>query len=118
MKLEPEFTPTSDTPVFDALVKARTPDDYPAERPYTPQHAAGAPSLAGLIAEHPAARKRVYYAYAIAALVVSFGPDVVIAGVVAGDAVEPFTAWVGLASSVLLKIGTAFGFVAAANVKA
>lgn len=108
----------SDTPIFDEVVKARTPADYPADRPYTPQHAASAPSLAGLIAEHPSARKKVYYGYAIAALVVSFGPDVVIAGVIAGDAVEPFTAWVGLASSILLKIGTAFGFVAAANVRA
>lgn len=72
-------------------------------------------SLAGLLAEHPAGRKAAYYAYATGALVVSFGPDIVIAGVLADSIVPAFVAYVSLVSSILLKIGVAFGFVAAAN---
>lgn len=72
-------------------------------------------ALAGLLAEHPRARKRTYYAYAAAALVVSFGPDIVTAGVLSDNLVPDFVAYVSLASSILLKVGTALGFVAASN---
>lgn len=72
--------------------------------------------LAGLLAEHPAARKRTYYAYAASALIVSFGPDIVTAGILADSSIPAFVAYVSLASSILLKIGVAFGFVAASNV--
>lgn len=71
--------------------------------------------LAGLLAEHPTARKTTYYLYAAAALVVSFGPDVVMAGVLSDAVVPEFTTYVALASSILLKIGTALGFIAASN---
>lgn len=72
-------------------------------------------SLSGLLTDHPRARKRVYYAYAIAALLVSFGPDIVTYRIIADESVPAFVAWVSLASSLLLKIGTALGFVAASN---
>lgn len=71
--------------------------------------------LAGLLNEHPRARKRVYYAYAALALLVSMGPDVVVAGILTDSDTPGFVAGVALASSVLLKLGTAFGFVAASN---
>lgn len=71
--------------------------------------------LAGLLSGRPAVRKRVYYAYAGAALLVSIGPDIVVAGVLSTGAVPGFVAGVALASSILLKVGTAFGFVAASN---
>ena len=71
--------------------------------------------LAGLFAGNDRARKRTYLAYAGAALLISFGPDVVVANVLAADTVPQFVAIVSLASSILLKIGTALGFVAAAN---
>ncbi len=73
--------------------------------------------LSGLLAGKPRARKRAYYAYATAALVVSFGPDIVTAGILADVSVPTFVAYVSLATSILLKVGTAFGFVAASNVK-
>lgn len=72
-------------------------------------------ALAGLLADHPKARKRTYYAYASAALIVSFGPDIVTAGVLSDNIVPDFVAYVSLASSILLKVGTALGFVAASN---
>jgi len=72
-------------------------------------------ALAGLLAEHPTTRKRVYYTYASLALIVSIGPDVVVAGVLSTGAVSGFVAAIALASSILLKVGTAFGFVAASN---
>ncbi len=72
-------------------------------------------ALAGLLASHPSARKRTYYAYAAAALIVSFGPDIVTAGVLSENIVPEFVTYVSLASSILLKIGTALGFIAASN---
>ncbi len=48
-------------------------------------------------------------------LLVSFGPDIVTAGVLTDSTVPTFVAYVSLASSILLKIGTALGFVAASN---
>ena len=72
-------------------------------------------ALAGLLVDHPKARKRTYYAYASAALIVSFGPDIVTAGVLSDNIVPNFVAYVSLASSILLKVGTALGFVAASN---
>lgn len=71
--------------------------------------------LAGLFAGNDRARKRTYLAYAGGALLISFGPDIVVANVLAADTVPTFVAVVSLASSILLKIGTALGFVAAAN---
>lgn len=73
--------------------------------------------LAGLFAGNDTARKRTYLAYAGAVLLVSFGPDVVTAGVLAPDLVPTFVAYIGLGSSLLLKIGAALGFVAAANIR-
>lgn len=72
-------------------------------------------ALAGLLADHPKARKRTYYTYASAALIISFGPDIVTAGVLSDNIVPGFVAYVSLASSILLKVGTALGFVAASN---
>lgn len=71
--------------------------------------------LAGLLSGRPALRKRVYYSYASAALLVSIGPDIVVAGVLTSTATPAFVAAIALASSILLKVGTAFGFVAASN---
>jgi len=73
--------------------------------------------LAGLLAGNPKARKKAYTAFAVTALLVSFGPDILIAGVVSEAIIPTATAYVALASSLLLKIGTAFGFVAASNTK-
>jgi uncharacterized repeat protein (TIGR02543 family) len=72
-------------------------------------------ALSGLFAGNDAGRKRAYLIYASAALLVSFGPDIVTAGIVAGADLPTFTAYITLASSLLLKIGTALGFVAASN---
>lgn len=74
----------------------------------------GAP-LSGLFSGSDLGRKRAYLAYSAAALLVSFGPDIVTAGVLTNSAVPSFVAYVSLASSILLKIGTAIGFVAASN---
>lgn len=74
------------------------------------------PALAGLLAQHPTARTTLYVAYAITALVLSFGADVITWGLITDTAMPEFTKWLGFASSVVLKIGTAFGFVAAANI--
>lgn len=71
--------------------------------------------FAGLLGEHPATRKVVYYSYAAATLLVSIGPDIVVAGVLTDSSTPGFVAAIALASSILLKIGTAFGFVAASN---
>lgn len=72
-------------------------------------------ALSGLFAGNDLGRKRAYLVYAGAALLVSFGPDIVTAGVLLDDVVPTFVAYVSLASSILLKIGTALGFVAASN---
>jgi len=77
----------------------------------------GRAAFAGLLAEHPRARKRTYYGFAAAALLVSFGPDVVTAGVLADGSVPTFVAYVTLSASILLKVGTALGFIAASNTK-
>lgn len=71
--------------------------------------------LAGLFAGNNAARKRTYLIYAGTTLLISFGPDVVVANVLADNIVPLFVAYVSLASSILLKLGTALGFVAASN---
>ena len=76
----------------------------------------GAP-LAGLLAGSPIARKRIYYVYAGAALVISCGSDVVTYGIIPTSGTEALIKGVGLATSILLKIGAAFGFVAASNTK-
>jgi len=118
--------PTSEEPPVD------TPDPETAPAPLTeaelaayaaelPEPVYGAPDastgpLTGLLANSPKARKRAYYAYAGAALVLSFGPDVVVAGVLTSGSVPVFVAVVDLSTSILLKIGVAFGFVAASNV--
>ena len=73
-------------------------------------------ALMQYLAEKPELRKKLYTWFAVVALVVSFGPDIVMAGVLTEDAVPVFSAYIGLASSVLLKIGTAFGFVASRNI--
>lgn len=75
---------------------------------------AGQP-LSGLLAGRPKARKRGYYAYAFLALLISFGPDVITAGVLTAHTQPVFVASIGFATSVLLKVGVAFGFVAASN---
>lgn len=75
----------------------------------------GTGALSGLFAGNDAGRKRAYLIYAGAALLVSFGPDIVTANVLADSTVPTFVAYVSLASSILLKIGTALGFVAASN---
>lgn len=72
-------------------------------------------ALSGLFAGNDTGRKRAYLVYAGAALLISFGPDIVTAGVLTEQIVPEFVAYVSLASSILLKIGTALGFVAAAN---
>lgn len=71
--------------------------------------------LAGLLAGRPEARKKAYYAFATTALIVSFGPDILIAGVLSEAIIPTASAYIALASSLLLKVGTAFGFVAASN---
>lgn len=71
--------------------------------------------LAGLLAGRTLTRKRAYYVYASASLLVSFAPDVIVAGVLTGHEADVTTAVAGLAASLLLKIGVAFGFVAASN---
>lgn len=73
--------------------------------------------LAGLFTNHVSARRRSYFGYSIAALLVSFGPDIALAGFLTGHELNVFTASMVLASSVLLKVGTAFGFIAASNTK-
>jgi hypothetical protein len=72
--------------------------------------------LSGLFSGRDRARKRTYLAYAGAALLISFGPDIVVAGVLSDNVVPSFVAYVSLSSSILLKVGTALGFVAASNV--
>lgn len=71
--------------------------------------------LSGLFAGNDRGRKRAYLIYASAALLVSFVPDVVVYGVLTSEVEPVIVAWAGLSSSLLLKIGTALGFVAAAN---
>lgn len=71
--------------------------------------------LSGLFAGNDRGRKRAYLIYASAALLVSFVPDVVVYGVLTSEVEPVVIAWAGLSSSLLLKIGTALGFVAAAN---
>ena len=73
-------------------------------------------ALMQYLADKPALRKKLYTWFAVIALLVSFGPDIVVAGVLTEDAVPVFSAYIGLASSVLLKIGTALGFVASSNI--
>jgi hypothetical protein len=75
----------------------------------------GQGALSGLFSGNDTGRKRAYLIYAGAALLVSFGPDIVTANVLADNVVPSFVAYVSLASSILLKIGTALGFVAASN---
>jgi len=109
-----------------------TPKPEPAKRLTTKQRVAeaaqlsGLPSgsvdavpdapLAGLFAGNPIGRRRAYFAYAGSALLISFGPDIVTAGVLTAHQTPIFVTWVSLATSVLLKVGVAFGFVAASNV--
>lgn len=71
--------------------------------------------LAGLFVGHATARRRVYFGYAGAALLVSIGPDIGVAGLLTGHDLILMSAIVTLATSVLLKIGTALGFIAASN---
>lgn len=97
--------------IVDTIADAQPYDEYAGD-----VVGESSPALAGLISQHPTARKRLYYAYAVAALVLSFGPDVVTWGVISGADLPQFTMWLGLSSSVLLKVGTAFGFVAASNI--
>ena len=73
-------------------------------------------ALMQYLAEKPGLRKKLYTWFAVVALLVSFGPDIVVAGVLTEEAVPVFSAYIGLASSILLKIGTAFGFVASRNI--
>ena len=82
-----------------------------------PQVDSGLAPLSGLLAGSPKARKNGYYAFAGLALLISFGPDVVIAGILTNSQVGTLDSVLALASSVLLKIGVAFGFVAASNTK-
>ena len=73
-------------------------------------------ALMQYLAEKPGLRKKLYTWFAGVALLVSFGPDIVVAGVLSDEAVPVFSAYIGLASSILLKTGTAFGFVASRNI--
>jgi len=73
--------------------------------------------LAGLLAAHTKGRKRAYIVYASLCLILSFGSDLVTYGIVTGNHITTLTAWVGFSTSALLKVGTAFGFVAASNAK-
>jgi hypothetical protein len=73
--------------------------------------------LAGLLAGKVALRKRVYVAYAATALVISCGSDVVTYGLLSAHASTVLVTVVGLSTSVLLKVGAAFGLVAASNTK-
>jgi hypothetical protein len=73
--------------------------------------------LAGILATHTALRRRSYVAYAGLALIVSFGPDIVTAGVLTAHVDAVLVATIGITSSILLKIGVALGFVAASNAK-
>lgn len=102
--------------IYDTRTGERTDVAEPA--PVAPESAdadaPGAP-LSGLLTGKVLTRKRAYLAYASAALVVSFAPDIVTAGVLSGHEASALTMWAALASSILLKVGTAFGFIAAAN---
>lgn len=82
----------------------------------TSEDANAAAPLSGLFSGNPKGRKRAYLWYSATALVVSFGPDIVTANVLADQAVPTFVAYISLATSILLKVGTAFGFVAASNI--
>jgi hypothetical protein len=73
--------------------------------------------LAGLFSGHVTARRRAYFTYSITALVISFGPDIALAGFLSGHQLTVFTASLTLAASIVLKVGTAFGFIAASNTK-
>ena len=73
------------------------------------------PDLSGLLKKNSKARKRAYIYFALTALLVSFGPDIVMAGVLSDGVTPHVVAYIGLTSSLLLKIGTAFGFIAASN---
>lgn len=106
--------------IYDPATGSHTPTDEatpPSAAEASPSQDAdntGAP-LAGLLTGRVLTRKRAYLAYASAALLVSFAPDVVTAGVLTGHQASVLTMWAALSASILLKAGTAFGFVAAAN---
>jgi hypothetical protein len=125
--------PAKETPVSSTPIAPVTPiTAAPAEPVYTQAeldayaaqvqadanlNAGATGQLAGLLSTRPATRKSAYYTYSGLALLISFGPDIIVAGVLSGSSVPEFVAIVGLASSVLLKLGVAFGFVAASNTK-
>lgn len=101
--------------VYDPATGSRT-STQTADSP-EPESDAGDTSapLAGLLTGRTLTRKRVYYVYASASLLVSFAPDVIVAGILTGHQADVLTASAALASSILLKVGVAFGFVAASN---
>jgi len=112
----PKMTPTAPEPLTQAQLQADAAKlDADASHLAT-VGSSGAP-LAGLLAGKPTTRKRIYYVYAGAALVISCGSDVVTYGVVPTNATDALIKAVGLTTSILLKIGAAFGFVAASNTK-
>jgi hypothetical protein len=74
-------------------------------------------TLAGLFSGHPVARRRTYYIYAGVALLISAGPDVAVAGWITGHDLIVFSGIVTFATSILLKLGSAFGLMAASNTK-
>lgn len=103
----------SHTPAVIVRPMPPMPDPLPQGNPDTNPDA----PLAGLLAGSPQARKRAYYSYAAAALLVSFGPDIITAGILTSAQAPVFVAILGLVTSVILKVGVAFGFVAASNTK-
>lgn len=119
----PIITPTTPKPTKAPPVKQPTAAEIKADiaelQADSDKLSAGVTSapLAGLFAGHTKGRKRAYAAYAGAALLVSFGPDLVTYQIITGIHVAALTAWIGFVSSAMLKIGAAFGFVASANTK-
>lgn len=78
---------------------------------------APAGTLSGLLAAKPTVRKRFYVGYAITSLALSCGSDVVTYVSLSAHTNAVLVASIGLGTSVLLKIGAAFGLVAANNTK-
>lgn len=111
-------TPKASTPV--TLTPAQMTDNAAKLAADSAELAAvsnGTPVLAGLLAGKVALRKRVYVVYAAVALAISCGSDVVTYGLLNAHETGVVVTVIGLSTSVLLKIGAAFGLVAASNTK-
>lgn len=71
--------------------------------------------LSGLFAGHDQGRKVAYLIYSGTSLVLSFGSDVIMVGLLTAHQATVLGMYVSLATSILSKIGVAVGFMAASN---